>query len=124
MKNFIKIFAVLTFLSIVLAFACNSKNDTSSNANQTQNVEKQTYKSVGVIKKIDAEKGEITVDHEDISGYMSAIQMTNLPLTKRCPIQLKSFIKSNSRSNEPAQMSFLSDECDKPAQAINIKLNT
>ena len=38
--------------------------------------EKQIYKSVGVIKEIDIEKSTITLDHEDISGYMSAMKMT------------------------------------------------
>jgi Cu/Ag efflux protein CusF len=76
MKNLIKIFIVLTFLSAFFAFACSSENESDSDINQAQKVDEQTYKSVGVVKKVDAEKGEITVDHEDIPGYMSAMEMT------------------------------------------------
>lgn len=80
MKNTIKLFAILTFVVAIFAFACtnseSTKTVTNSNANSTQSVDKQTYKSVGVIKKIDAENGKLTVDHEDIPGYMSPMEMT------------------------------------------------
>lgn len=47
------------------------------NANtSSQPVETQTYRSVGVVKRVDKEKGLITVDHEDIPGYMSPMEMT------------------------------------------------
>lgn len=36
----------------------------------------RTYKSTGVIKKLDAESGRVTIDHEDIPGYMAAMEMT------------------------------------------------
>ena len=37
--------------------------------------EKQTYKAIGVVKSVDTEAGKITIDHEDIPGYMAAMQM-------------------------------------------------
>lgn len=73
MKYKIKLFTILAFLIVV--FACtNSKEPISSNI-ATNTVEKQIYKAVGVIKKIDAENGKITINHQDIKGYMSAMEM-------------------------------------------------
>ncbi len=69
---FTKIMSILITLTAIFAVACNSNNET----NPARNSEKQTYKSVGVIKKIDAENGNLTVDHEDIPGYMSPMEMT------------------------------------------------
>lgn len=72
MKNFIKITLILT--SIAVFFACQKSEQTSNIATNTSN--KQIYKAVGIVKNIDAENGKITIDHEDIPGYMSAMQMT------------------------------------------------
>ncbi len=69
---FNKIILILITLTAIFTFACNSNKE----ANIAPNTEKQTYKSVGVIKKVDAENGKITIDHEDIAGYMSAMEMT------------------------------------------------
>lgn len=35
-----------------------------------------TYTAVGVVRKVDLETMKITIDHEDIPGYMSAMEMT------------------------------------------------
>ena len=90
MKNTIKLFAILTFVVAIFAFSCtnseSTKTVTNSNANSTQSVDKQTYKSVGVIKKIDAENGKLTVDHEDIPGYMSPMEMTE-PVKDRAMLE-------------------------------------
>jgi Cu(I)/Ag(I) efflux system periplasmic protein CusF len=76
MKRSIKLFAVITFTTVIFIFAC-SKNEVSDlNSNTPQNIEKQTYKSIGVVKSIDVDAGKITVDHEEIPGYMSAMEMT------------------------------------------------
>jgi len=79
MKNNIKLIAILTFVAAGFAFACTSSestgNTTNSTFNSAQNGEKQIYKSKGVVKKIDLEYGKLTVDHEDIPGYMSAMEM-------------------------------------------------
>lgn len=72
MKNYTKLFAVLIFSIAVFAFACQTKND----ANSPLTADKQTYKSVGVIKSVDTDAGKITIDHEDIPGYMTAMEMT------------------------------------------------
>jgi Cu/Ag efflux protein CusF len=70
MKNRIKLFTILICSVAVFALAC------TKNANiATNTVEKQIYKAVGVVKKIDAANDKITVDHEDIKGYMPAMEM-------------------------------------------------
>jgi len=71
MKNNIKLFVI--FAIAVFVFACANQESLKP---VSPNVEVQTYKSKGVVKKIDAENGKLTVDHEDIAGYMSAMEMT------------------------------------------------
>jgi mono/diheme cytochrome c family protein len=75
MKNYVQLFAVLTFSIGFFAFACQTNNDANKTANSPQSSEKQTYKSVGVVRSIDTDAGKITIDHEDIPGYMSAMQL-------------------------------------------------
>ncbi len=70
---------ILLVLSISIAgVSCNSTNSEEHklSVKDSEISEKQIYKSVGIIKEIDAEKGTITIDHEDIPGYMSAMEMT------------------------------------------------
>lgn len=59
---------ILFFTIFFVLLGCNS-------GNQNGNLGKQTYNAVGIVKASDAEKGEITIDHEDILGYMSAMEM-------------------------------------------------
>jgi Cu/Ag efflux protein CusF len=73
MKNYPKLFVLLTFLAAGLAFACQTKNEAGKPLSFTK---KQTYKSIGVVKKVDADAGKITFDHEEIPGYMAAMEMT------------------------------------------------
>ncbi|MEZ5428676.1 MAG: copper-binding protein [Pyrinomonadaceae bacterium] len=78
------------FVSLTLFLACQAGSDAETNPNSPVNrTETQTYKSTGVIKKIDAEKGEITIDHEDIPGYMSAMEMTEPVADKKMLEPLK-----------------------------------
>ena len=75
MKNLYKI--AFIFFAIALFLACQTdENMLTDSKVSPKKSDQQIYKSVGVIKKVDAEKGEITIDHEDIPGYMSAMQMT------------------------------------------------
>ena len=67
-KNAIKSF-VLIFGLLIGLFACNSEKP------DEQKEENKNFKGVGVVKKIDTEKGEITIDHEEIKGLMSAMTM-------------------------------------------------
>lgn len=72
MKNDIKLFAI--FAITAFFFACTNQEalkPVSPNAAETQ-----TYKGVGIVKKIDKENGKLTIDHEDIKGYMPAMEMT------------------------------------------------
>ena len=79
MNNRAKLYAVLICLFAVLACACvkgtlkqNADHSTASGSNS----ERQIYHSVGVIKRVDPNSGKITIDHEDIPGYMGAMEMT------------------------------------------------
>ena len=83
----IKIFAIFTFSIHVFAFACanveTSKTSNNSKTNSAAADDKQTYKSTGVIKAIDRENGKITIDHDDIPGYMSAMEMNEAVSDKK-----------------------------------------
>lgn len=92
MKNNLKLIAVLIFAVEVLSFACQSNsqsNQVNSDVNTAQSAEKQTYKSVGVIKTIDFDAGKLTIDHEDIPGYMSAMQMNEAVSDKKLLEEVK-----------------------------------
>jgi Cu/Ag efflux protein CusF len=65
----------LLVLIIALALFVGCQANQSSSTVATNTVEKQIYKAVGIIKKTDAETDKITIDHEDIKGYMSAMEM-------------------------------------------------
>lgn len=71
MKNNIKLFVIFAIAALI--FACTNQEPLKP---VSPNAELHYYKSKGVIKKIDMEKGKLTVDHEDIPGYMSAMEMT------------------------------------------------
>lgn len=71
MKNNIKLFAILTIT--VFIFACTNQEPLKP---VSPNAELHYYQSKGVVKKVDMETGKLTVDHEDILGYMSAMEMT------------------------------------------------
>lgn len=71
MKNNIKLFVIFAIAALI--FACTNQEPLKP---VSPNAELHYYKSKGVIKKIDMEKGKITIDHEDIKGYMSAMEMT------------------------------------------------
>jgi len=72
MKTYVKLFTILTFSIAVFSFACSNQENLESV--QPNNI--QTYKSVGVIKSVDTDAGKITIDHEEIAGYMTAMEMT------------------------------------------------
>lgn len=62
---------------LIFSAACSTPSSNTSNVDTwSPPVETQTYRSVGVIKRVDKDKGLITVDHEDIPGYMSPMEMT------------------------------------------------
>jgi mono/diheme cytochrome c family protein len=73
MKRTFKLLAVFIFSTAFFAFACQSNGEPSKPLNFT---EKQTYKAVGVVKNLDADAGKITIDSEEIAGYMPAMEMT------------------------------------------------
>ena len=93
MKNKIRLSAILLFAAAVLTFACAPADKNGSapdpNGKAVQSAEKQIYKSAGTIKAIDANAGKITIDHEDIPGYMSAMEMTETVADQSLLSQMK-----------------------------------
>lgn len=68
---------LLLLITGVLTFsACSTAPGNNATSNTPPRVETQSYRSVGVVKRVDKEKSLITVDHEDIPGYMSPMEMT------------------------------------------------
>ncbi|GEM_PF-652690 len=76
MRNYTKLFVLLIFLVTTFAFSCGQNNESSKSPAPIRAAEIQTYKSAGVVKNLDADAGKITVDHEEIPGYMAAMEMT------------------------------------------------
>jgi Cu/Ag efflux protein CusF len=72
MKDYIKLVLILATISVSIA-SCN-KQEALTPVTPKQ-VAVQTYSGVGVIKNVDKDKGKLTIDHEDIKGYMSALEM-------------------------------------------------
>lgn len=71
----------LAALTGVLSLACGSQGSGSVNSAGNEPPAKsspgtQIYQAVGVVKGMDWKAKEVTIDHEDIPGYMSAMQMT------------------------------------------------
>jgi mono/diheme cytochrome c family protein len=54
----------------MLAASCSKSVPANSNA------VKKVYNSTGVIKAIDVNTNKVTIDHKDIPGFMSAMEMT------------------------------------------------
>ncbi len=48
--------------------------EVGTDSNETQSP--QTYDGVGVVLKVDIEKSRVTVDHEEIEGYMKPMVMS------------------------------------------------
>ncbi len=51
-----------------------SSAEVGSGSNETRSP--QTYDGVGVVLKVDIEKSRVTVDHEEIEGYMKPMVMS------------------------------------------------
>lgn len=64
-------FYIATLVTIICIFAvsCSQNNSVDSTA------EKQAYNSTGVIRGIDTNTNEVTIDHKDIPGLMSPMVM-------------------------------------------------
>lgn len=70
--------AVIVVFAGFLAASCSKEAQTNANPSAPVNTasDKKTYNSTGVIKGIDANGLKVTIDHEDIPGFMSAMEMT------------------------------------------------
>ncbi len=71
-------FLKLVFISVagtgLIFVGCSTPSIRSNNAV----VERQSYRAVGVIRRIDIDTDRVTIDHDDIPGYMSAMEMTEM----------------------------------------------
>lgn len=68
---------ILAIVLLFFATAASCSNEPRiSQINSPQQIETQTYRSTGVIKRVDKEMALITIDHEEIPGYMSPMEMT------------------------------------------------
>lgn len=76
MKYKIKILTILAFSCIFAAISCTQKVSEPIETGSDNAAEKHIYNSTGVVKAIDHEKSKITIDHEDIPGYMPPMEMT------------------------------------------------
>ncbi|MBP6004789.1 MAG: copper-binding protein [Pyrinomonadaceae bacterium] len=63
----------IPFIFVTIFSGCSTGNVANLNAD----LFRQTYKSKGVIRNVDPAAGTVTIDHEDIPGYMTAMEMTN-----------------------------------------------
>ncbi|MBK6587231.1 MAG: copper-binding protein [Acidobacteria bacterium] len=68
---------LLFITAVTLLFtACSTPNP--ANKAVPPAADKQTYKSVGVVKSLDIYTDRVTVDHEEIPGYMAAMEMNEM----------------------------------------------
>ena len=65
---------IVIFLAAAMSAGCSSPA-VSNNKKAPAVIEAQKYNSVGVIKSVDIDSDRVTVDHEEIPGYMSAMEM-------------------------------------------------
>lgn len=68
----------LFFITITALFFSACSTTTPANKAVPPVTETHTYKSVGVVKSIDIDSDRVTVDHEEIPGYMAAMEMTEV----------------------------------------------
>lgn len=62
------------FALAIMTLSCSNQADLKANAV----IKTERYQSVGVVKSIDIDTDRITVDHEEIPGYMSAMEMNEM----------------------------------------------
>ncbi|HMT06852.1 MAG TPA: copper-binding protein [Pyrinomonadaceae bacterium] len=75
-----KLTIIVLFAAIAIAAACSSAVETPKQANSASqagapSAGSQTFRSIGVVKTVDVAAGKVTVDHEDIPGYMAPMEM-------------------------------------------------
>lgn len=68
---------------VLIVGSCGEKHESQPKT------ETAVYKVVGVIKAIDFEGLKITIDHEDIPGYMPAMEMTEKVPNREAIVDLK-----------------------------------
>ena len=81
MRNKVRIIATLVFCAAAVSFACQNESgnmsDTSSDDVSSDNSPgTQIFQAEGTVTGIDRRAREVTIDHGEIPGFMSAMQMT------------------------------------------------
>lgn len=70
-KRALKLFAGFLITLSIFTVNCATRNEPPPDE-----FAGQSYDAVGIITSIETDAGMITIDHEDIPGYMSAMEMT------------------------------------------------
>ena len=73
-----KIKLILTALLLIAGISLSLNWSKASESNSPASVDTQTYRSRGVIKAVDTDADRVTVDHEEIPGYMSRMEMNEM----------------------------------------------
>lgn len=82
MKKLIKSLAVLAAFALgIFVFSCGSSGTGSANLGNSGTVTGSTdgtqiYQATGVVKEIDSKAKKVSIDHDEIPGLMSDMQMT------------------------------------------------
>ena len=84
-----KIKLILTALLLFAGISLSLKWSNASESNTPASTDTQTYRSVGVIKATDLDADRVTVDHEEIPGYMSPMEMNELMADRKILAGLK-----------------------------------
>jgi mono/diheme cytochrome c family protein len=63
----LRIYSVLLLAATLIASACSGGKDTADS---------KTYRSMAVIKAVETKDNKLTIDHEDIPGFMAPMTMT------------------------------------------------
>lgn len=71
MRNLIKYIVILTAVSVLL-ISCGEGGGSTGDETETAG---KKYKSTGIVRALDAEKKQITIDHRKIPNLMSAMTM-------------------------------------------------
>ena len=81
MKMTIRVLCLVIALLSVAALACRSGDQEVSDTSSDEMVSEsgpgtQIYQATGVVTSVNSKSGEVSIDHEDIPGFMSAMEMT------------------------------------------------
>jgi Cu/Ag efflux protein CusF len=98
---------LLTAIAALLTLAaCTKKEEPKDQA--------KTYKGVGIVTAVDQENGEITINHEEIPGFMGA-------MTMRFPVKDKDIL-TGIQPNDKISFTITQTEREYFVSAIQVEL--